>query len=186
MELADFDNINPMTKDFRGLSITFNPDAFTEAFFFAVAERFRSDFAAEVRSAVESQNKELQVLAEKLPDEARPVMQLANNIADGIKFLGETLASEKSNYVALLAGMPNAPVLLAWDLTDKGVPVPCNEEGLKTLRHRTLKDLWQFVRDAANPKSRGIETIPQNQTTNENTQSPSATPATPVDESRLM
>lgn len=183
MDLRDLETVNPMTKDFRGLSITFNPDAFTDGFFFAVADRFRAKFTDEVRSAIASESEKP---ADDLPAEAQLVMGVVNSIADRIKLEGEKIVGEKNFFIALLVGTPDAPVLLDWDLTDKGVAVPCNEEGLRTLRHATLESLWQFVRDAANPKSQGIKTIPQNQTTSENTQSPSASPATQPEDSQVM
>lgn len=190
MELRDFEKINPMTVDFRGLSITFNPDAFTDSFYFAVAERFRSKYTAEVHAAIEPPNEAKAPEAdakEDIPVEAQNVLRIVDTLADRIKLEGEKIASERDFFIALLVGLPDAPVLLDWDLTDNGVSVPCNEEGLRTFKRKeTLEDLWQFVRNAANPKSQGIETIPQNQTTSETTQSPSASPATPADESPIM
>ena len=181
MELRDLEKVNPTTADFRGLSVTFNPDAFTDGFYFSVAERFRQRFAGEVEAAVSEKKDE-----STLPDQAQSVMRLVNAIADRIKSIGETIEGNKRFHAALLAGTPDAPVILQWDLTHNGVPVPCNEEGFLTLKPKTLEDLWIFVRDAADPKSQGIETIPQSQTMNETTPSHSASPETPPDEDRLM
>lgn len=183
MELTDFEKVNPMTRDFRGLSVTFNPDAFTEGFFFSVAERFRRRFTEEVESIVTQASVNVD---KELPESAQRTLRMVNDIADRIKLNGDVIEANKRYYAALLVGTPDAPVLLQWDLTKEGAPVPCNEEGLLTLKDRTLKDLWEFVGDAANPKSQGMATIPDSQTTKQPTQSLSASPETQPEEDRLM
>ena len=183
MELRELEKVNPMTVDFRGLSITFNPDAFTDGFFYAVADRFRERFTAELQAAIDETPSEAN---DNLPVEAQRVRALVNQIADRIKLEGDRIDGEKRFYAALLVGTPDSPVLLEWDLTDNSIPVPCNETGLLTLKHKTLEDLWMTVRDAANPKSQGVTAIPEKPTTSETTLSPSVSPETPPDDAQVM
>lgn len=187
MELSTFEKVNPVTRDFRGLSVTFNPDAFTEGFFYAVAEDFRRRYRAEVKAAITPGTETTAPVEKDLPVEAQGVLRLVDTLADRIKLEGEKIAGEKDFFIALLVGTQDAPVLLAWDLTEKGVPVPCNEEGLRTFKKKeTLEDLWQFVRNAADPKSQGIGMIPQSQTMSETTQSPSASQETQAEDTPIM
>lgn len=182
MELRELEKVNPMTVDFHGLSVTFNPDAFTDGFYYAVADRVRHRLTSEVKKALDDKPDESDI-----PEHARPALNLINRLADRIKLEGEKITEEKESLIALLVGTPEAPVLLGWDLTDGGVPVPCNEEGLRTFKKKeTLEDLWHTIRDAPFPKSQGIATIPQSQTTSESTQSPSASPATQAEDSPVM
>lgn len=186
MELNDFEKINPVTKEFRGLAVTFNPDALTDGFFFAVAERVRQRYTDEVKSVIAPDPVPAAPVDKDMPIEAQAVLTFVNTLADRIKLEGDKIQGEKEFFIALLVGTADSPVLLEWDLTNKGVPVPCNENGLRTLQKKTLEDLWHFVREGADPKSQGIETIPQSQTMSETTQLRSASPETPPEDAPIM
>lgn len=176
MELRELEKVTPMTIDFFGLTVTFNPDAFTDGFFYAVADRFRNRFSEEIKS-----------LAEPKPEPGdEPIskaLAVVDQFADRIQHNGDVIKREKDFFIALLIGTSESPVLLSWELTRDGVPVPCNEEGLQTLKHGTLKALWETVRDAPYPKSQTTRT---SLTTSETMQSPSASPATHKAEDPIM
>lgn len=173
MELSDLEKLNPMAVNFHGLTVTFNPDAFTAGFFFAQSEQFREKFASFVDDTEEA-------TVEQGPS-------IVDRLATRLRSRGEYMEAEREFYISLLVGLPDSPVMLSWDLTHDGKPVPCNEEGLKTFKKvQTLRGLWECVRDAPLPKLQGIETIPTNQTTNETTQSASASPVTPADDAPIM
>lgn len=179
MELSDLETLNPMAVNFHGLTVTFNPDAFTSGFFFAQSEAFRQKFADFVDDE-----------PAKGPDEAKDVGQgpsIVDRLARRLRSRGEYMEAERDFYISLLVGLPDCPVLLSWDLTHEGKHVPCNEEGLKTFKKvQTLRGLWECVRDAPLPKSQGIEPIPTSPTTSETTQSASASPETQADDAPIM
>lgn len=175
MELSELEVINPMTVEFLGLSVTFNPDAFTPGFYFAASERFKARFGeslsrvkADVAKPKGSRSKNGAKAAKESLENAQ---QTIEEIATRLRAPGEDVEAEREFYISLLVGLPDWPVLLSWDLTDKGVPVPCNAEGLRTFRKvQTLRGLWETVRDAPLPKLQGIEQIPESQTTSETIQ----------------
>jgi hypothetical protein len=188
MDLRELERIEPMTVDFHGLSVTFNPDAFTPGFYFAAAERFKTRFGeslAEIEQAVNRSGKGRK--QKRRSTSIQNAQEQIEQIAQHLRQPGENVEAEREFYISLLVGEPDWPVLLSWDLTNDGQAVQCNAEGLRTFKKiQTLRGLWETVRDAPLPKSQGIATIPQSQTTSENTQSPSASPGIPAEDSPVM
>ena len=172
MDVLEF-QANPKTDTFtrheKSMQVTFNADAFTPDFFRAAAQMFR-DIHREAKAH---------------DDEAVKAFKSAQKAKDGneqsaLNFEGMARRGEiqREIYARLLAGTPDTPVLMDWELTRSGEPIPITFDELNRLHPDFVEDLYQFCLEHSIPKSPETPTTAASQTISETTAAGSPTPAT--------
>lgn len=169
MEIKDLQTVNSVSTEFKGLPIVYNADAFTSDFLRRAAAKFREVFGRPMPKR-------------KAKKQSDPVESTALTLEE----TADRMDLEREFYAALIAGTPETPVLMSWELTDRGKAVPCNEMGLKRLEGKILQDLYEFMRDHRLPKSPEIPTTKASQTISATTGAGSHTPETQQVESPTM
>jgi hypothetical protein len=179
MDILDF-QVNPVTADFRGVSITFNADAFTPEFFQETAKRLR-----EVRKVEQETNIRFDELLNKEED-------VINKSALALEKMANSMSLERDVYAAYLAGTEDVPVLMSWDFTRKvkqadGIvveePVPCTFEVLKKLKAPLIRALYYWCLANLGPKEQEIQTTQTSPTISEISEDGSSTQDLPTDAS---
>lgn len=173
MELLDLD-VNPVKANFRGMDIVFNADAFTPDFFRNAAVKFRKLFKAAHAKAEAATKRQ-----KNMTDAVERIAQTFEDNADGLEI-------DRDFFASILAGTEKIPVLMEWDLTDKGEPVPCTEVELRKRKPKLLKELYTFIVEASNPKSPEIQTTPTSKTISGNSDAGTPTQATQTGVNQIM
>lgn len=175
MDVLEF-QANPATETFtrhgKSMAVTFNTDAFTPDFFRAAAEMFRT-IHREAKAKDEEVGKAWKS-AKKGKDENETV---------ALTFEGNArrLEIRREIYARLLAGTPDTPVLMDWELTREGAPIPITFDELNRLHPDFVEDLYQFCLEHSIPKSPETPTTAASPTISETTDAGSPTPVTPLD-----
>lgn len=172
MDILEF-QINPVTFDFHGAKVTVNADAFTPEFFRNAANRIRKQYDQAIKDD-KDQAKKLKA--------AKGAEALALQFEDSARLM----EVERDIYAALLAGSVECPVLLDWDLTRNGEPVPVTETEIGRLKPKMVRELYVRSTEVANPKSQETPETGASRTISETTASGSQGSATiqaPADQS---
>lgn len=167
MELREL-QLRPVSDNFNGLPITVNVNAVTGRHFRAAAGKIK---AAMALAKKEDQNEK--ATKRKLKGGELTVQQ----------FEGRGRATEAicALYASLLKGTNDEPLLMDWELTNNGKPVPCTEDELKNLHPDLLKDLYEFCLRVDHPKGPRIRTIATSRTTSVSTVASTRIPDTPME-----
>lgn len=116
MDVLEF-QANPVTETFtrhgKSMSVTFNTDAFTPDFFRAAAKMFREIHAR----AKDGDNEASEAFKRAKKDDNE-------KSALGFEAQARRLEIQREIYARLLAGTPDTPVLMEWELTRNGETIP--------------------------------------------------------------
>lgn len=171
MDVLEF-QANPVTETFtrhnKSMRVTFNTDAFTPDFFRAAAQMFREihrDAKLGDEQATEAYKKA------KKDDNEKSAL--------GFEAQARRLEIQREIYARLLAGTPDTPVLMDWELTRSGETIPINRDELSRLHPEFVSDLYNFCLEHSVPKSPEIPMTAASPTISETTDAGSPTPATP-------
>lgn len=171
MDVLEF-QANPITETFtrhgKSMSVTFNTDAFTPDFFRSAANMFR-----EIRQQAKA--------GDEQATEAYKKAKKDDNERSALNFEARArqLEIQREIYARLLAGTPDTPVLMDWELTRNGEAIPITADELKRLHPDFIEDLYSFCLEHSVPKSPEIPMIAASPTISETTDAGSPTPATP-------
>lgn len=190
MDILEF-QANPKTERFerngKGMNITFNADAFTPEFFRNAAMRFR-----QVLTTAQKGDKSATDAFKKARKEKNALEQTALGLENQARYL----ESERDIYAVLLAGTPECPVLMEWELTRNidgvDVPILVSEDEIRKLKPALVKDLYVFCLENSGPKSPETPAplMPTadrvSVTTSESTEDGSLTPDTPTPKNQIM
>lgn len=171
MDVLEF-QANPVTETFtrhdKSMLVTFNADAFTPDFFRAAAQMFR-----EIHQQAKA--------GDKQATEAFKRAQKDDNEKSALGFEAQArrLEIQREIYARLLAGTPDTPVLMGWELTRDGEAIPVTRDELSRLHPDFVQDLYNFCLERSIPKSPEIPTIVASTTISETTAAGSPTPVTP-------
>lgn len=180
MDVLDF-QANPLTETFtrhgKSMQVTFNADAFTPDFFRAAAQMFR-----EIHRDAKVKDEE----ATSALKSAKKAKNDNEQVALNLDARARQLEIRREIYARLLAGTPDTPVLMGWELTRDGEPIDVNYDELSRLHPEAITDLYNFCLERSVPKSPEIPTTPASQTISETTDAGSPTPATPLDENQAI
>lgn len=150
MELSDLKKLElrPVEDNFNGLNVVVNVNAITGRHCRDAAARIRAVTTAPVKR---KRNK-------KTPE--RTVLEV---------FEGRGKETEDlcALYASLLKGSADEPLLMSWDLTNEGEPIPCTEDELRKRHPELLKDLYEFCVNVDRPKSQETRITPPNRTISE-------------------
>lgn len=170
MDVLEF-QANPVTETFtrhgKSMSVTFNTDAFTPDFFRAAAAMFR----------------EIHARAKEGDEQATEAFKRAKKddnerVALNFDARARQLEIQREIYARLLAGTPDTPVLMDWELTRNGEKLAIDHDELSRLHPEFVQDLYNFCLEHSVPKSPEIPTTAASQTISETTDAGSPTPAT--------
>ena len=170
MELAELNKleIRAVDTDFHGLAITVNINA--------VTGRHYREAATKIRALL-------------TPKPAARKTKKKNTDRDALEvFEGRGRETEMlcDLYAGLLKGTPTEPLLMSWDLTDGGNPVPCTTDELRKRHPDLLKELYEFCLTVDRPKSRETRTEATNRTISDSTVATTPTPDTRMGVSQTM
>lgn len=178
MDVLEF-QANPITETFtrhgKSMSVTFNADAFTPDFFRSAAQMFREVH----KRAVEGDKEATAAFKQAKKDE---------NERSALNFEGMARRGEiqREIYAALLAGTPDTPVLMDWELTRDGATIPITADELNRLHPQFITDLYQFCLEHSIPKLPETPTTAASPTISETIDAGSPTPVTQPEESLDM
>jgi hypothetical protein len=168
MDVLEF-QANPITETFtrhnKSMSVTFNADAFTPDFFRAAAQMFRE---------IHQQAKEGDTQATEAFKKAKKDDN--ERSALGFEAQARRLEIQREIYARLLAGTPDTPVLMDWELTRDGEPLPITAAELSRLHPDFVQDLYNFCLEHSIPKSPEIPMTAASPTISETTDAGSPTP----------
>lgn len=178
MDVLEF-QANPVTETFtrhnKSMSVTFNTDAFTPDFFRSAAQMFR-----DIHTRAKQGDTEATEAYKKAKKDENEKSAL------GFEARARQLEIQREIYARLLAGTPDTPVLMEWELTRNGETIPITTEELNRLHPDFITDLYNFCLEHSVPKSPEIPTTAASPTISETTDAGSPTPATPLDASLAM
>jgi len=178
MDVLEF-QANPVTNTFtrhgKSMAVTHNTDAFTPDFFRAAACMFR----------------EIHQQAKKGDEQATEAFKRAkkdNNERSALGFEAQArrLEIQREIYARLLAGTPDTPVLMDWELTRDDQPLPITYDELSRLHPDFVQELYNFCLEHSIPKSPEIPMTAASPTISETTDAGSPTPVIPLDANRAM
>lgn len=175
MDVLEF-QANPITETFtrhgKSMAVTFNTDAFTPDFFRAAAQMFRD---------IHQQAKD----GDKKATEAFKQAKKDDNERSALGFEAQArrLEIQREIYARLLAGTPDTPVLMDWELTRDGDPLPITYTELARLHPDFVQELYNFCLEHSIPKSPEIPMTAASPTISETTDAGSPTPVIPLDAS---
>lgn len=165
-DILSFD-VSPVTDKFKGLTVTFNQDAFTPEYYYNVAKLIRETAP---RIAERKANYD-----EAVKNEKDVTVSAALSFENSAKRLEE----EREVYAILLAGNDDTPVLMSWNATRKvkdeksgkmvEQPVPCTKDELMKRSPQFLKELYNWCQENHGPKSQETPMTPGNSTISETT-----------------
>ena len=176
MDVLEF-QANPITETFtrhgKSMQVTFNADAFTPDFFRAAAQMFR----------------EIHQQAKQGDEQAAEAFKRAKKddnerSALGFEAQARRLEIQREIYARLLAGTPDTPVLMEWELTREGEPIPITSSELSRLHPEFITDLYNFCLEHSIPKSPEIPMTAASPTISETTDAGSPTPVIPPGENQ--
>ena len=176
--------VTPKTVNFRGVKITYNADAFTPEFLRKAAQAYKGHYQP-VLDALPDTNPVESDEAEPRSEKQTALVSL-NRAVDRFERSASTLEVERDVFAALLAGTPDNPVIMEWDLTRNGDPIPITEEVLRQMKPQIITDLWACIRDAADPKSPEIPQTSTSQTISATTNARSSSRETNTDTGPIM
>jgi predicted transcriptional regulator len=166
---------NTFTRNDSSMQVTHNKDAFTPDFFRNAAQLFREIH----QQAKRGDEKASEAFKKARKDENERV---ALNF-EGMARRGEI---QREIYARLLAGTEDTPVLMDWELTRSGEPIPITFDELNRLHPDFVEELYQFCLENSIPKSPEIPMTAASQTISETTAAGSPTPATLPDGNLTM
>jgi hypothetical protein len=174
MDVLQF-QANPQTETFtrhgKSMEVTFNTDAFTPDFFRSAAQMFRE---------IHQQAKDGDAQATEAFKKAKKDDN--ERVALNFDARARQLEIQREIYARLLAGTPDTPVLMGWELTRDGETIPITLDELNRLHPDFVTDLYSFCLEHSVPKSPEIPTTAASPTISETTDAGSPTPATPLEE----
>src|SRR6185436_4343718 len=86
------------------------------------------------------------------PKNKEQAIHRIEGVSESYERSAEILEARRKVYATMLAGTPDYPVLLDWELTRCGQPVPITEEELLNIKNpQIVIDLWNTIRNAADP-----------------------------------
>lgn len=174
MDVLEF-QANPVTETFtrhgKSMSVTFNTDAFTPDFFRSAAQMLRDIH----KRAKDGDEQAVEAFKKAKKDEYERVV---------LSFEGQARSREiqREMYARLLAGTPDTPLLMDWELTRNGETIPITYDELNRLHPDFITDLYNFCLEHSVPKSPEIPTTAASPTISETTDAGSPTPAIHLEE----
>lgn len=180
MDVLEF-QANPITETFtrhgKSMQVTFNADAFTPDFFRAAAQTFR-EIHRQAKAKDEEVSKAFKSARKSKDDNEQVAMSFEGN--------ARRLEIRREIYARLLAGTPDTPVLMDWELTRDGEAVPITFDELNRLHPDFVNDLYYFCLEHSVPKSPEIPTTAASPTISETTDAGSPTPVIQPDANQTM
>jgi hypothetical protein len=172
MELKELNQleIRVVDADFHGLNVSVNVNAVTGRHYREAATRI---------GALLKRRSPARKTKKKKIDTDQDVLA----VFEGRGAETETLCDF---YAGLLKGTEAEPLLVAWDLTDKGSSVPCTVEELRKRHPSLLKDLYEFCLTVDRPKSPETRITVTSRTISDSTVAITPIPDTQTDASPTM
>lgn len=213
MELSDLKKLElrPVDADFNGLNIVVNVNAVTGRHFRYAAEQMRvvdeAQKAEEKRQAQlleqraalqceidnlkaqheeESNGAAKELLLEQMASIQKEIDALLPSTLEIFEGRGKETEAVCELYASLIKGSEESPLLMSWDLTHEGQPVPCTVEELKKRHPQLLIDLYNACVRVDRPKLQETRTTATSRTTSDSTVASTPTPDTRTDAAPIM
>lgn len=213
MELSELKKreLRLVDGDFDGLKVVVNANAITGRFYRAAAEQIRKTEAAhkpefekrvKAASRYSTLQQKLAILTGRLQSETnderkekiakemtgieRQMAKLLPSELEAFEGRGKEIETRCDLYARVIKGSDDAPLLVEWDLTNEGEPVPCTVEELRKRHPDLLRDLYEFCVSVALPKSPETPTTATSGTISDSTVATTQRQDTPTDASLTM
>lgn len=172
MELSEFKQreIRAVEANFDGLPIVVNVNAVHGRHHRIAAERIK---AAKTKAD-----------ADRKPKKKKP--NTDDILIESYEGRGRVTEIRCELYANLIKGTEDEPLLISWELTDQGEPIPCTVEELRKRNPQLLEDLYNFCIQVDHPKLQETRTTATNRTISDSTVATTPPQDTPTGESLTM